>query len=58
MTLAIWYWLVLVLTVVFGGWGYWAADPPARTFRSWGIGLPLLILFIIIGFALFGSPVK
>lgn len=58
MQLQIWYWLILFLWAIFGAWSYRVAEPPARTFRYWGADILLLLLFVIIGFAVFGSPVK
>jgi hypothetical protein len=53
---AVWYWLILFLMVVVGAWGNWPAAP--NGWRPFGWMLPLLILLTLIGWALFGSPVK
>jgi hypothetical protein len=55
MSLAIWYWLFVVFWGIFGGWfGY--QGRAANQFWFGGIGLEL-ILFILLGLRVFGSPV-
>jgi len=55
MTLAVWFWVILVLSLILGAWNWYA---PAPGIRAWGGGLLQLVLFLIIGWAVFGSPVK
>jgi len=57
MTWGAWYWVCLFLFLVFGGWWGFITPPPGR----WAVGgwsLMVLILFIILGIASFGGPVK
>ena len=57
MTLAVWFWLFYVLSLVFGIWGEWTpvpGNPYVR--RAWY--LVIYLLLAIIGLRLFGSPVQ
>jgi hypothetical protein len=57
MSINIWYWLILVLSIIFGGFGYFGPEPYRR--GAWGgFGLILAILLILIGLRVFGSPVQ
>jgi hypothetical protein len=52
----IWFWLIYVLSLVFGGWLIWPQQAgDRRLFGSWGI---LFILIGILGWAEFGSPIQ
>ena len=55
MTLQIWFWLFMALWIAFGVW----RDSPNPNWRAWG-GVLLIefILFLILGWQVFGSPVK
>jgi hypothetical protein len=55
MPIGFWYWLILVLVVLFGIWGY-VPDGPHPWYRSRGWHLWLLLLLIIIGWHDFGAP--
>ena len=50
----IWFWLIYVITALFGGYLLWP-NADRRITGSWGI---LFILIGILGWALFGSPIK
>ena len=52
MTLAIWFWIAMFVGFVGGGW-YYRAQPV-----YWGIGGLSFLLFLILGIAVFGSPIK
>lgn len=59
MTLAVWFWLFFVLSLLLGGWGSYL-DPSvayARYGRVGGFVLLLVCLFLL-GVAEFGSPIK
>lgn len=49
-----WYWLILVLWIIFGGVEWFWDDPRVRR----GGNLVLIVLLIIIGFIIAGSPIK
>jgi len=54
MTLQIWFWLFMALWLFFGVW-----RDRARPMFDWVGGLALeFLLFVIIGWQVFGSPVK
>ena len=58
MSAGIWFWLLWVLTLFFGGWGMnpWRpANYPWAPFGSW---LVLFILIGLLGLHVFGSPVR
>ncbi len=57
MSLNIWYWLILVLSIVFGGLGWYGPEPYRRNVVG-GFGLILLILLVLLGLRVFGSPVQ
>lgn len=57
MTLAVWFWILMVVWLVFGFWtGYTPGQP--YTYRHWGGNALLFILFAILGWGVFGTPVK
>ena len=53
MTLGVWYWIVMFLWLFYGAWKDRAAIWPA-----YGGHLLHFLLFAIIGWKLFGSPVQ
>ena len=58
MSAGIWFWLLWVLTLIFGGWGMnpWRpAGVPWAPFGSWFV---LFILVGLLGLHVFGSPVR
>lgn len=59
MTLQIWYWLVMALWLFFGLWSHWPATPQDRS--AWypvGGSLLQFILFLLLGWQVFGSPIR
>lgn len=57
MNAGTWFWLILVLSVIFGGFGF-AGPEPFRN-RAWqGAGLVILILVALLGYRVFGGPVQ
>lgn len=57
MSANIWFWLLYVITLVFGMWGMnpWR---PAQTWAPFGSWLILFILVGILGIGVFGSPIR
>ena len=53
MTIGTWYWLLLVIALVFGGWQFYAPNPRYVV----GSGLLAFILFALLGLKVFGWPV-
>jgi hypothetical protein len=58
MTLAMWFWLFFVLTVIFGCLPLWPRGDAKANWSLIGGNVVLFILLGIVGFALFGDPVK
>jgi len=57
MSLQLLFWILMLLWLVFGLWsGYIPGQP--YTIRSWGGNVLLFLLFLIIGWQVFGAPVK
>lgn len=54
MSAAIWYWLILVLWIIFSGAEFFYDDVRIRR----GGNFVLIILLILIGFMVAGSPLK
>ncbi len=49
-----WYWLILILWILFGIGDWFVEDPRWRR----GGNLVLIVLLVIIGFIIAGSPIK
>jgi hypothetical protein len=60
MTKEFLYWFFLLLWTLCWVWWYapLPAEPGPRRFAPWGGGLLLFVLFLLIGLALFGQPIK
>lgn len=57
MVLAVWYWLFMALAVLSGVWLHWPGESrPA--YLVWGNSVLFFLLFLVLGIAVFGSPVK
>lgn len=57
MTLQIWFWLIMAIWLVFGLWGEYVPGQPYPLHHAVGHVL-LFILFVLLGWQVFGSPVK
>jgi hypothetical protein len=57
MTLQIWFWLFYVLGLVLGFWGPYIPGQP-YPLRIWGGSLLVFILIGVLGWQVFGGPVK
>ena len=54
MTLSLCYWILMLVALIFGG------TPLVRE-KNWGgagMGLVVWLLFLIVGWAVFGQPIK
>jgi len=56
MTLAILFWILMILSLVLGLWGDYVEGQP-YPFKSWGHRLLVFVLLAILGWAQFGAPV-
>lgn len=55
MTRGLLYWILMLLWLLFGAWGYFGTAP------SWhpiGNYLLLFLLFVLIGWDLYGAPIR
>jgi len=57
MTLSIWFWILMLVWVLFSGWSQYVPGQP-YTYRNWGGSLLLFLLFLLLGWKVFGSPVS
>ena len=55
MTLAVWFWILMVLWVIGYGWVYRAAPTP---WPQAGIWIVPFLLILMLGWQVFGDPVK
>lgn len=60
MSRAFIFWFLMLLWLIFGLWWYWPAGAVAGVAGYGGLGVPLLIflLLALLGWQVFGSPVK
>lgn len=54
MTLGLLFWILMLLWLVFGVWQNW----PSPDWRAWGGNFLIFILFLVLGWAVFGAPIK
>lgn len=54
MTFALIFWVLMLLWLVFGLWGWYAPPHPQWYY---GHGMFLFILFLLLGWKIFGAPV-
>lgn len=52
MSSSAWFWIIYVIAIIFGGFMLWPFE------RRSGIWLVVMILLGIVGYAIFGSPIK
>ncbi len=55
MSAGIWFWILMILPLLFGGWRAYT-DTPNRSF--YGFGMLLWIVLFLLGWRVFGSPVQ
>jgi cbb3-type cytochrome oxidase subunit 3 len=55
MTAAIWFWLFYVFTLFFAGWWWWPLQPAGQDRYPY---VPIMILIGLLGWGVFGSPIK
>jgi hypothetical protein len=54
MTFALIFWILMLLWAVYGFWGYWGGPNPSYWYGHGGF---LFILFLLLGWKIFGAPV-
>lgn len=52
MTLALAFWIIMLVALLFGGWQY-----RARANEAWPFGV-VWLLIVILGWATFGPPIR
>ena len=57
MTLGLIFWILMLVWLVFSCWTYWPGNPQGPHLL-WGNTALLFILFLILGWAAFGAPVR
>jgi hypothetical protein len=57
MPLAIWFWIVMFVWLLFGFWGDYVAGQP-YPYRRAGFHFITFVLLLILGWQVFGSAVK
>lgn len=56
MSAGIWFWLLYVICILFGGWSVWPEDN--SRFRPLGIWFVTFVLFGLLGWKTFGPPIQ
>ena len=54
----VWFWLLWVITLLFGIWGLNPIRPSGQPWAPFGGWLILFILIGILGLAVFGTPIR
>ncbi len=57
MPAGLWFWLIYVICVIFGMWSEWP-NGPSPNFRPLGGRFVVFILLGLLGWGVFGSPLK
>jgi hypothetical protein len=57
MSLQLLFWILMLFWLVFGFWSGYVPGQP-YTVKAWGGNLLLFLLFVILGWQVFGAPVK
>lgn len=56
MTVALIFWIIMLVWLVFSAYSWWPSQPhPAPV---WGHTILLFILFLLLGWGVFGAPVR
>ena len=58
MSAGIWFWLLYVITLIFGAWGMNPWRPSGAPWAPAGSWLVTFILIGLLGLHVFGSPVR
>jgi uncharacterized membrane protein len=56
MTLQLLFWILMLFWAIFGFWSVYTPGP--HPLKAWGGNALLFFLFLIIGWQVFGQPVK
>jgi len=58
MAAGIWFWILFVITLIFGIWGMNPWRPAGQTWAPFGGWLILFVLIGILGWGVFGPPIR
>ena len=53
MSFGLVFWIIMLLWLIYGFWGWYNPQPSWQ----WGNALMLFILFLLIGWKVFGAPI-
>jgi len=56
MSAGIWFWIIFVLVVLFGCFAYYPFGGDTRRYA--GVSLAILVLIGLLGWGVFGPPIK
>ena len=57
MSVGVWFWVIYVLSLFFGGWIYYQ-PAPAPWYRAFGGYFVLWLLVGLLGYHAFGPPIR
>lgn len=57
MSLAVLFWMLMVIWLVFGFWSGYSPGQPYNL-RNWGGSMLNWILFAVLGWQVFGAPIR
>lgn len=57
MSMGLIFWILMLIWLVFSAWSYWP-NSPGGPVPVWGHTILLFILFLLLGWATFGAPVR
>jgi hypothetical protein len=59
MPAGLWFWLIWVILFLFGGFLSWPTNPADRNaWRPFGVTFIILILIGLLGWGIYGPPIK
>lgn len=58
MTRAFLFWIIMLLWLLFGLYWHWPIGPGGAAYGPIGLNLLAFVLFALLGWQVFGSPVK
>lgn len=58
MSLGLIFWILMLIWAVFTAWSYWPNPATPSPHIVWGSSALLFVLFLVLGWAVFGAPVR
>lgn len=53
MTFGLLFWIIMLFTLLFGGWSWHRSEP----YGPWGSSFLLFVLLFLLGWKVFGAPI-